>query len=323
MLQVSDLTLRVRIALAATLVAASVVAWGASLLRPVNPSAAAVMGTIPDGTSAQGVGALLAANGVVRSAWVFTLVARLTGQGTRLQAGRYALCPCDSTPALVRAIASGAALSDDVQVTIPEGSNVWQVDRILATAKLAQLGIFARAHRNDEGELFPDTYRFAKDATDSDIATEMKSEFTGQAKDATISQVIIASILEKEAKTPADMALVAGIIMRRLALKMPLQVDATVAYGWCLRTMRAGTDCDVTQAPVASELSVDGPYNTYSRVGLPAGPISNPGATALYAAQHPQASDYLYYLSTRDGSQLIYAKTAAEHLANRQKYLGF
>ena len=121
------------------------------------------------------------------------------------------------------------------------------------------------------------------------------------------------------------MALVSGIIQKRLQLKMPLQIDATVAYGWCLRRwlpMSNNRTCDVTQAPIATELKVDGPYNTYARVGLPPAPISNPGLQALEAAAHPKTSSYLYYLSTRDGSQIIYAKTAAEQQANRAKYLG-
>jgi len=106
---------------------------------------------------------------------------------------------------------------------------------------------------------------------------------------------------------------------------MLLQIDATVAYGWCLRRwlpMSSTANCDVTQAPIALEIKTDGPYNTYTRPGLPEGPIGNPGLQALEAAKHPKASDYLYYLSTRDGSDIIFSKTLDEHLKNRAKYLG-
>ena len=134
-----------------------------------------------------------------------------------------------------------------------------------------------------------------------------------------------ASILEKEARSEEDMRLVAGIIRNRLAKKMPLQIDATVSYGACLRRFVAGNfkkDCDVTQMPVGAEIRIDSEYNSYMRSGLPVGPIANPGITAIQAVLNPQSSDYFYYLSTRDGSQMIYSKTATEHAANRRKYLG-
>jgi UPF0755 protein len=135
-------------------------------------------------------------------------------------------------------------------------------------------------------------------------------------------QIITASMLEKEAKTPEDMAMVAGIMKQRMDIGMRLQIDATVGYGWCLR-IAPNRPCDVTQAPIATEIKVDGAYNTYTRVGLPLGPISNPGEQALSAAANPKVSEYFYYLSTRDGSQIIYSKTLDEHLRNRAKYLGF
>jgi UPF0755 protein len=185
---------------------------------------------------------------------------------------------------------------------------------------LKDAAAFARTFLDREGRLYPETYRFAPDATPKELADRLVQMFDQNAAGVTRDQLVIASILEKEAKTKDDMMLVSGIIQKRLQLNMPLQIDAAVAYGWCLRNLR--TLCEVTQAPVAAEIKIDGPYNTYTRKGLPAGPISNPGANALWAAQHPQTSDYLYYLSTRDGQQLIYAKTLAEHLNNRSKYLG-
>ena len=106
---------------------------------------------------------------------------------------------------------------------------------------------------------------------------------------------------------------------------MPLQIDATVIYGACRRKMaeiKFTKNCEVTFQGPAIEIKIDGPYNTYTRKGLPPGPISNPGLKAIEAALNPTASNYLYYLSTRDGSQMIYSKTAGEHVANRRKYLG-
>jgi UPF0755 protein len=305
--------------------AAVLVAGMLFLLSPRDLRASAVTITIPSGSGASAIGSILQDAGAIRWGFAFRVYATLTGNATTLQAGDYSVCACSSVPALVREIADGEALSTDIPVTIPEGMNIWETDDTLAHAKLVASGSFARLQYQHEGTLFPETYRFAPKTSLAVIARRMTDTFQEKAARYTKQQLIIASILEKEAKTADDMALVSGIIQKRLQLKMPLQIDATVAYGWCLRRwlpMSNNRTCDVTQAPIATELKVDGPYNTYARTGLPPAPISNPGLQALEAAAHPKASDYLYYLSTRDGSQIIYAKTAAQHQANRAKYLG-
>ncbi len=297
------------------------------LASPVVPrSTVPVQLTIEPGMSARAIADRLKAEGLVRSSTVFEAYVALRGVVRDLKAGTYILSPSMDVPEIAQMIASGQALSTDIVATIPEGSNAWEVDRILVHAGLTRAGTFARTWQGSEGKLFPETYRFRKDATVADIGQRMQEEFSARAGNYTEQEVIIASMLEKEAKTANDMALVAGIIQKRIAQNMPLQIDATVAYGWCLRRWLPSSSlatCDVTQAPIATEVKVDGPYNTYARVSLPAGPISNPGLQALKAATHPQDSPYLYYLSTRDGSQLVYAKTLAEHLANRKRYLGF
>ncbi len=279
---------------------------------------------IPDGTGASGVARILEREGIVRHRIGFLSYAILTGKTGSLQAGTYHLCSCQSVPSLVDAIADGDALPDDYRLTIPEGTNIWGLDALLLRLGITPLaGEFSGAYHEREGRLFPETYRFSRGVRPADVAVRLGDEFVSRAGGYTSQQVIIASILEKEAKTADDMALVAGIIQRRLGLDMALQIDATVAYGWCVRSRGYDRFCDVTQAPIATEITIDGPYNTYTRTGLPAGPISSPGLRALHAAAHPEESDFLYYLSTRDGSEIIYAKTLDEHLQNRAKYLGF
>ena len=121
------------------------------------------------------------------------------------------------------------------------------------------------------------------------------------------------------------MKLVSGIIKKRLELGIPLQIDAAVIYGACRRIAEEGNwirNCNVTFQGPAIEIKIEGPFNTYIYKGLPPAPISNPGLQAIEAALNPTPSDYLYYLSTRDGSQMIYSKTPGEHAANRRKYLG-
>ncbi|PIR41760.1 MAG: hypothetical protein COV30_01835 [Candidatus Yanofskybacteria bacterium CG10_big_fil_rev_8_21_14_0_10_37_15] len=164
------------------------------------------------------------------------------------------------------------------------------------------------------------------------IAEKIKNHFNLKLKDSIVvlsplvfqDTLVRASILEKEARNEEDMRLVAGVIENRLERGMLLQIDATVSYGACLKKLKDSTYkyCDVSQVPVGEEIKNDSPYNSYTRPGLPPGPIANPGIQAIKAVLNPQKSDYLYYLSTRDGSRIIFSKTANEHAANRRKYLG-
>jgi UPF0755 protein len=301
---------------------ASVTAYGLWLLKPVSAVSQPREFTVPEGWGGGRIAAELNREGFIRSAFAMVVVANVMHTGDSLKAGRYLLSADMSTPEIVRAIADGHALSDDHLVTVPEGMNVWETDRILSDAGIIKHGELRTAYAHKEGHLFPETYRFAKDATVDDVARKMEATYFERGGTRGDIELIVASMLEKEAKTPDDMALVAGIIFKRLDIGMVLQIDATVAYGWCLRTAGVARDCDVTQAPIATELKVDGPYNTYARGGLPQGAISNPGINALQAAANPQESDYLFYLSTRDGSDIIYSKTLEEHLRNRAKYLG-
>lgn len=335
MLQPSDLprsAVRViaAISMAAILVGLTVV-WALGPVR--SGSRDARQFTVQPGWGTARIAGELAGVGLIRSATAFTVYVRVTGLGASLQAGTYELSQGMTPTAIARRIASGDALSTDTELTIPEGMNVWETDDLLQSRGLIVPGSFARTWQEAEGTLFPETYRIPREIASAGaefgnarrIGDILRAEHDRRAAGYTREQVIIASMLEKEAKTPEDMALVAGIIAKRRDIGMLLQIDATVAYGWCLRRwlpMSSTANCDVTQAPIATEIKVDGPYNTYTRAGLPDGPISNPGAQALEAAAHPKASEYLFYLSTRDGSRLIYSKTLDEHLENRRQYLG-
>ena len=289
---------------------------------------------IKEGDGAYAIAETLKNEGVINNKTVFIAYLFITGNEKKLQAGRYLFKPGVTILGIVNSIAGGFAETDDIIVTIPEGFNVWEIDKRLAGFGLTTEGEFSKKYQPQEGQFFPDTYRFNREGETVDtIAEKMKNHLNLKFKEFSLifSSLVLrdtltrASILEKEARREEDMRLVAGIIRNRLARKMPLQIDATVSYGACLRRFTAGNfrrDCDVSQIPVGAEIKIDSPYNSYTRSGLPAGPIANPGITAIQAVLNPQASDYLFYLSTRDGSQMIYSKTATEHVANRRKYLG-
>ncbi len=118
--------------------------------------------------------------------------------------------------------------------------------------------------------------------------------------------VTLASIVEKEVSTAEDRAMVAQVYINRLKIGMPLQADPTVAYV----AEATGKDFDV---------KINSPYNTYVAKGLPPGPICNPSLSAIMAMAHPKANDYIYFLADKQG-KTHFAKTFAEHEANRAKY---
>jgi len=287
--------------------------------------------TIQSGQSLVRIAHKLEQQDIVRSSGLFRFYVAARGWSRDLQAGEYLIPQGAPMYEVARALAKGTA-SNDVEVVIPEGYNIWEIDRRLTEAGFATGTDFARAYHLDDGVFFPDTYRFRKGSTIVEISQKMRENFDLKTKTifANLSNaerrriLIIASMLEKEARSMQDMRLVSGVIQNRLKTGMNLAVDATVSYGACVRqyTKSLTRNCQVQLIPVGTEVKIDSPFNTYTRPGLPPRPIANPGLNAIRAAMNPLKSDYFYYLSTRDGSQIIYSRTAAEHAANRRKYLG-
>ncbi len=293
---------------------------------------------IKEGSNLTEIASMLKAEGIIKNKPIFIVYVTALGEDENLKAGEYNFTSRVSMYQVVNVLTGNFAKHDDIQVTIPEGMNVWEIDEVLTKAGFVMKGEFVNTAIGSEGYLFPDTYRFKRNVSVEEIIDKMIENFdfkTGSVTEPYFKNmgdleshniIVIASILEKEAKTEEDMRIVSGIIKNRLEVPagMLLQIDATVAYGACLREFKSnGRLCDVTQIGLAKEINIDGPYNTYMRMGLPPGPISNPGLKAIQAALNPKETDYLYYLSTRDGSQIIYSKTASEHLQSRRKYLGF
>jgi len=286
--------------------------------------------SIESGESLSAIATALKKQGLIRSSLLFRLYVSGLGLERNLKAGDYVIPAGSTLHNIATQIAGGSGALGDIEVFIPEGSNIWEIDKRLANAGFGAEGQFARTYQFKEGLLFPDTYRFKPGSSASEI--EQKLESNGRARTKQILDslgpevknhiLIIASIIEKEAKTESDMRLVSGVIANRLKLGVALEIDSTVAYGACLRKFQIqNKDCDVAEIGVGAEIKIDSVFNTYTRAGLPPHPISNPGLTAISATLSP-AGDYLYYLSTRDGSRIIFSKTAAEHAANRRKYLG-
>lgn len=277
--------------------------------------------TIEKGSSIGEVSLMLKNEHYIRSRVGFEFCVLSISGNRGVQAGEYVFKEPTSLCMVAMRLAKGVTGVPAVRLTIPEGSSNKEIAKI-AGKNLAQFSQekFLVQAKEYEGHLFPETYFFLSTAGEADVFDMMRGQFEKKIapleediKDSghTLSEIVImASILEKEAQTEADQKMVAGILWKRIEIKMPLQVDATFLY------TLGKTSAELTQ----TDLKKDSPYNTYTNRGLPIGPIGNPGLKAINAAINPTKSAYLYYLSDNDG-KIHYAKTFEEHKANKVKYL--
>jgi len=266
--------------------------------------------------------------GLIRSPISFDLLSLIDGRGFTLKPGLYKLSPSMDTPQILSALSGGGA--GEATVTVPEGSNIFDVDRILSAALVIRPGALVNftSTQNLEGRLFPDTYQFYTNESVAGVVTEMTDNFNTKAgpllaaAPANVTRtLIIASIVQEEVPDLTDQELVAGIIEKRLGLGMPLDIDATVCYAKLLASRPSGSEAPGACSLTALDFKIDSPYNTYLNKGLPPGPIGNPGTIAITAALHPQSSPYLYYLTDPATGKTIFAKTLDEQNQNRVKYL--
>ena len=262
--------------------------------------------------------------GLIKNKFFFDFYIFIKGVQRKLQAGEYFLSPSESIARIAGKIISGDIAK--VVVTIPEGFTVKQIEEKL-NLKLPG--------ENLEGFLFPDTYYLPVDVTPEKVVEIMttnfdkkmapfKEEIEGQGK--TIFEIVImASLLEKEVKTFEDKELVSGILWKRLENGMPLQVDATITYIKKTTNLEGPRSFSEKGEAYGSRISIEETkinslFNTYKYLGLPPGPICNPGTDSIKAAIYPKNSDYWYYLSTPEG-KTIFSKTLEEHNIVKEKYL--
>jgi len=296
---------------------------------PVNPADPAVQTiAIPAGAGTGQIARLLEQEQLIKSSLYFRAVARLRGLDGKLQAGEYSLSRDMSAAQILQKIVRGETVT--YPITFPEGFTVQQIAAKLAEAgftteasflAVARDGSVAPPYANPaagvkeplEGYLFPDTYRLPQGINDAEILELMLDRFRSvlspewETRAAelgyTVPEIItIASMVEEEAKMPAERGIIAGVIYNRLDAGMLLQIDATVLYALPERKT----------VVLTRDLEVQSPYNTYLHPGLPPGPIANPGKDAIYAALYPEDTEYFYYVAKKDGSH-IFSRTLAEH----------
>ncbi len=276
---------------------------------------------IARGASLNDISHILRKEHVIRSGFLFRALIVLKGKESTLRAGPHMFPTAMSTSDVVRSFLDGSSSIPPTHVTIPEGSTLKEFDALLSSAvPTIKKGSLSKEVANTEGVLFPDTYFIEETDTVSYIATLLKDTFVAKLKerhDAILHSgisaeevVILASIVEKEAKDENSMKIIAGILLQRLKNNMPLQTDATFFY------ILGKKSSELTE----KDLSIDSPYNLYRNKGLPPAPINSPGLTAIDAILHPTTTDYLYYLTGTDGT-FHYAKTFDEHKKNKVLYL--
>lgn len=304
---------------------------------------------IEKGSSFRAIAEELQKEGVIGSKWAFLMWGYVTRYGLSIKPGTYTFSSESAIIEILNNLARGESLPNERIITIPEGWNISDIagyfdkNGIASSSALYQITgrsamlypsakpepwrkkypILASLPSNLslEGFLFPDTYRVYRDASLESIIEKMianlekkldqtlRDEIAKQKK--TVFEVItMASLIEEEVRSEEDRAIVSGILWKRLERGIPLQVDATVVY------IRGYNHTPLTKTDLASP----SPYNTYKYRGLPAGPISNPGLSAIKAAIYPEENPYLYYLSAPDG-RTIFSTTLEEHNAAKEKYL--
>lgn len=289
---------------------------------------------IAPGTSSRQVARELESQGIVRSRYAFDLWrlwARFSSGGT-LKAGEYRF----DHPAPVAEVYDRMVRGDvfAITVTIPEGSNIFDIAARVEAARLGSKEAFELAALHEgklvadldpdavslEGYLFPDTYQFGRRATAEEMVAIMVKRFRVAAASLGLRGdvhrvVTLASLIERETPIEKERPLVASVFANRLARDMPLETDPSVIYAALLAGRYRGT---IYQ----SDLNADSPYNTYKYAGLPPGPICNPGLSSLSAARNPAKTDYLYFVaaSADPSSHSRFAATLEEHQKNVLAY---
>lgn len=273
---------------------------------------------VSEGLTLHGVTELFQEKNVVRSSFMLYTALLLESDAPVIQAGSYRFPATLTTRAIAHALISGEYQSPLVRVTFPEGFAASDLRSYYPTTYAPEETDVAL--KDLEGYLFPDTYHITSIMPESELLSLMRKTFDLKISpyeeviaqsDFTLEEVIIlASIIEREAKDLPSKKRVSGILQNRLEKGMMLQVDATLDY------LLDKTSAELT----LDDLQIDSPFNTYVYRGLPPAPISNPGLESIEAVLYPEETEYLYYLTADDGT-FYYAKTFEEHKKNKVRYL--
>ncbi len=295
------------------------------ILLPIKPAQTTYVLLRP-GWSSRRIAQELKNSGVIRSANAFVLMHYFRPKH-KLKAGEYKFDRSANAVEVGNRLARGDIFAHTV--VIPEGFNMFDIAQAIRESGLGPAEDFLKIARSDvslirnldpqaqtlEGYLFPDTYEFTRTQSMHDMVAMMVKRFEQEAKaiglhDNVHTVVTMASIVEKESAAADERPEIASVYYNRLAKRMGLAADPTIAYAALLSGNYRGTI-------YRSDLEADSPYNTYRHAGLPPGPIANPGTGALKAAMNPARTDYLFFVAEGNGSgRHRFSSTFEQHEKN-------
>lgn len=317
------------------------------LVKPVEENSNQDIGiNIKAGNSSLNIAEKLEEKNLIRSKLLFIFIINFYGIDDQLKAGYYEFSPADSLREIIRNLTEGKIAT--FNITIPEGYTVEDVAVRLEELTAYDKEDFLNIAQNDdlipldrdlsdtdytdsfkyplEGFLYPDTYTIPYEYNPEEILKVMVNQFQEKWQEKYLNKVkdqtendselgfyeylIIASLIEKEAKLDEEKKTISSVIHNRIKEDMPLQIDASVQYilpEWKDRLLY-------------NDLKEESPYNTYLFKGLPRGPICNPGKQSLEAAIEPSDEEYLFYFAEKDGSH-VFTKTYEEHLEKQNELL--
>jgi UPF0755 protein len=277
----------------------------------------------PKGSGTRAMAQKLADAGVVRYAWQVWL-ARAIHPRTKLQAGEYRFDQAASVDDVFSRLGRGDVFY--FSLTVPEGSNMFDIARLVESEKIMPAKDFLQAAEDPalvqdiapgaktlEGFLFPSTYRLTHLTTPAALCQMMTAQFRKEWKKLMpdpaaddLKTVTLASMIEKETGIAAERPKIASVFENRLRIGMTLDCDPTVIYAALLEERYGGVIH-------RSDLDNKHPYNTYRHAGLPPGPIANPGASSLAAALHPAETGFLYFVANPGGGGHVFSSDLAAH----------
>lgn len=319
-----------------------------------TPRTGEVVFTIEPGETTAGIARRLAEQGLIQAIWpippdwLFRTWAWVRGMDGRLEAGRHLLRYGMTLDEILEALVTSPSV-EEITFIIREGLRLEEVAEVLEAQGVMSAEEFLEAVKRPydydflddrpedaslEGYIFPDTYTIPRAYTPTQVVDFILQNFDrrfdagmrqeAQAQGRTIHEVVtLASIVEREAVVDAERPIIAGVFLNRLKAGMPLAADPTVQYavGYNARQKTWWPVLYFDELGIESLAEIDSPYNTYRNVGLPPGPICNPGLASLRAALYPAQTDYYFFVAKNDGSgEHAFARTPEEHAANVARY---
>ncbi len=304
--------------------------------KPMSDSTDTVTVTVNDGTSTLGIGKILETNSLIRSQYAFLFKVKTSKYNGKLGSGSFTLSPSMKMTEIISKLCEPKPVLETVTVTFPEGYSIEQMAEELEKNSVVGKKDFLEAVGEEydfdflkyipsgnynyslQGFLFPSTYEFYKNSRPREVVEKMLTAFSeaysslGGNYENIFDTIIIASLIEKEAKLESERPIVSGVISNRTKKGMAYQIDASVLYA-----ATNGLFNNDDSAFIAQNIkNLDSPYNTYMYSGLPAGPICNPGITSIKAALEPMEHNYLYYhtdTKKNDGSH-IFTESFSQHI---------